>query len=157
MPNTDQEILNLITKIYAHPEGGAGGPLHIVLDDGNTRDKDIQFCLTPETMDGFPDDIQALAKECGEALLEFGDEDERGDLIDRHWETERKKRIQAKTAAGTRGPGMITMGRPALGAVTGALISRPASPIDYLAEHAHRWAYLARGGQECVICGAQRR
>lgn len=27
---------------------------------------------------------------------------------------------------------------------------------EYLAHHAHRWAYLTRGGQECVVCGARR-
>jgi hypothetical protein len=30
---------------YALPGNGAGGNLHIVLDDGNVRDSDIEFCI----------------------------------------------------------------------------------------------------------------
>lgn len=37
---------NLFARaIYAGPNGGAGCCLHIVLDDGNLGDENIQYCL----------------------------------------------------------------------------------------------------------------
>lgn len=86
------EINALITAIYSHPEGGAGGPLHIVLDDGNTRDADLRFCLNPDNLSNFDENMQSLAKACGDALLAIADEDERGDVIDRYWKNYRDQR-----------------------------------------------------------------
>ena len=39
------EVIPQIDAYYRKPGNGAGGSLHIVLDDGNVRDQDIQFCL----------------------------------------------------------------------------------------------------------------
>ncbi len=33
----------LIGIIYAHPSGGTGGPLHVVIDDGNTEDEHVAW------------------------------------------------------------------------------------------------------------------
>jgi hypothetical protein len=40
---TIPEVLPLVREYYA--EHMAGGTLHIVLDDGNVDDSDVQFCL----------------------------------------------------------------------------------------------------------------
>ena len=39
------EVIPQIDAYYRKPGNGAGGCLHIFLDDGNIRDQDIQFCL----------------------------------------------------------------------------------------------------------------
>lgn len=46
------DVLKLVHAYYANGNG-AGGNLHIVLDDGNIRDGDVLFCLE-------------RAKECGD-------------------------------------------------------------------------------------------
>lgn len=35
----------LVREYYAKPKNGAGGSLHIVLDDGNTEDSSVDFCV----------------------------------------------------------------------------------------------------------------
>ena len=42
---TIPEVLPLVRAYYALPGNGAGGSLHIVLDDQNVDDADVQFCL----------------------------------------------------------------------------------------------------------------
>lgn len=43
MTLTEQEVVGLIREIYkTYPSGGA---LHIVLDDGNTEDEFIRWCI----------------------------------------------------------------------------------------------------------------
>lgn len=42
---TVPEVMPLVNAFYAHPANGAGGCLHIVLDDGNIDDDDVQFCV----------------------------------------------------------------------------------------------------------------
>ena len=41
---TVPEVLPLVKALYATPEGGCGCCLHIVLDDCNVSDGDVQFC-----------------------------------------------------------------------------------------------------------------
>ena len=43
---TIPEIMPLIKEYYALPGNNVGGNLHIVLEDDNVRDCDIEFCLT---------------------------------------------------------------------------------------------------------------
>lgn len=43
-PPTALEVKALIRAWYAMPEHGAGGSLHIVLDDGNWERDSIEFC-----------------------------------------------------------------------------------------------------------------
>ena len=38
-------LKKLCETLYEFPDCGAGGPLHILLDDDNLRDDDIMFCL----------------------------------------------------------------------------------------------------------------
>ena len=39
------EVLPLILAYYALPGNGAGGNLHVVLDDGNVNLKSVQYCF----------------------------------------------------------------------------------------------------------------
>lgn len=43
---TVPEVLPLVKAYYAKPDNGAGGNLHIVLDDGNVQDSSVRFCLS---------------------------------------------------------------------------------------------------------------
>ena len=69
-----QKLEALIKRIYDNH--GAGGNLHIVLDDYNVKDEDIQFCLA------LPD-ITPDEKECANLLLSLP-ENERLELIQRY-------------------------------------------------------------------------
>lgn len=40
------EVRPLVEAFYALPDNGAGGDLHIVLDDGNYGRDSIQWCIT---------------------------------------------------------------------------------------------------------------
>ena len=83
------ELSDQISRIYSI--SSLGGPLHIVLDDGNTDDDSIRFCLAtcrdhsevtrkPETAEVLVRLVQAV----GSALLKM-DEETRDDLYDRNW------------------------------------------------------------------------
>jgi hypothetical protein len=57
MKVTVNDVLPLACRLY-HEEalctrhtGNVGGHLHIVLDDGNERDSDVQFCLDEALQD----------------------------------------------------------------------------------------------------------
>lgn len=39
-----REAAALIGALYANPAGGTGGPLHIVTDDDNVEDSNLEFC-----------------------------------------------------------------------------------------------------------------
>ena len=41
----EQRLAKLVAELYSMPECGVGGPLHIVLDDGNIDDESIYFCM----------------------------------------------------------------------------------------------------------------
>lgn len=42
---TVPEVVALANQIYTSPGGGAGCCLHIVLDDDNLGDNDMQYCI----------------------------------------------------------------------------------------------------------------
>lgn len=42
---TLDKVLPLVREYYARPGNGAGGSLHIVLDDGNISDDHVRFCI----------------------------------------------------------------------------------------------------------------
>ena len=42
---TVPEVLPLVLAYYAKPGNGAGGCLHIVLDDDNVDDDSVRFCI----------------------------------------------------------------------------------------------------------------
>ena len=41
---TVPEVLPLVKQYYSRPMNGTGGNLHIVLEDGNVEDHDVEFC-----------------------------------------------------------------------------------------------------------------
>lgn len=41
---TRHEVTQMARDYYAKPGNGAGGSLHIVLDDGNIKDDSVEFC-----------------------------------------------------------------------------------------------------------------
>lgn len=51
----------LVKAIYETPEGGCGCCLHIVLDDGNVDNNDIEYCIENAR--------HGICKEVGELLL----------------------------------------------------------------------------------------
>lgn len=70
---------SLAQCIYAMPGGECGGPLHIVLDDGNVSDENITFCLKymeedecRKEHDLFPIDLCRL---CATMLLKLDEHD----------------------------------------------------------------------------------
>ena len=85
-----QKLAELVDELYSMPECGVGGPLHIVLDDGNIDDESIHFCIRTmrehETvvrgMNG--NAIIAICEEIVKALLEFTQE-KRKELYELNW------------------------------------------------------------------------
>ena len=59
------ELYDVIAQIYAR--NGVGGALHIVLDDGNTEDHHIKWCI--ENMHDYPEEEQRLYLRCAELLM----------------------------------------------------------------------------------------
>lgn len=59
------ELYDVIAQIYER--NGVGGALHIVLDDGNTEDHHIKWCI--ENMDDYPEEEQRLYFKCADLLL----------------------------------------------------------------------------------------
>ena len=56
------EVLPLVRDYYNKPGNGAGGSLHIVLDDGNISDGDVQFCLNDAKERGDNDGVSLAEK-----------------------------------------------------------------------------------------------
>lgn len=72
-----ERLTQLIQMIYAkHPAGGA---LHIVLDDGNTEDRHIQWCIDHLDEYAAKDEVP-LFLECARLLLSIR-ERHRGNAI----------------------------------------------------------------------------
>ena len=60
-------LYDVIADIYAmHPVGGA---LHIVLDDFNVRDQNIQMCIEDMDYPMYSDEDRQLFRRCAELLL----------------------------------------------------------------------------------------
>lgn len=75
------ETIDLIKQIYRkYPSGGA---LHIVLDDGNTEDSDILWCIKNSIPDRDFCDIEdrGMLEQCAINLLKLGTERKRAYCI----------------------------------------------------------------------------
>jgi hypothetical protein len=55
---TIPDVVPLIRAYYAKPGNGAGGNLHIILDDGNVKDDNVKFCLTQAREAGDKDGVR---------------------------------------------------------------------------------------------------
>lgn len=74
-----EEIISEIQKIYkVH---SAGGALHIVLDDGNTESRFIQWCLANSIPEIENMETRELFVKCACNLLEIGGERTRNNVI----------------------------------------------------------------------------
>ena len=77
MKNLREETINLIIKIYdKYPWGGA---LHIVIDDGNTEDRFIYWCIENSIRE-LTEDKELFVK-CAISLLKLGTERKRDSVI----------------------------------------------------------------------------
>jgi hypothetical protein len=56
-----QEVLSLVNHYYSLPNNCAGGNLHIVVDDGNVEDDDIEYCKEQADRKGDKEGV-AIAK-----------------------------------------------------------------------------------------------
>lgn len=80
------ELTILIHEIYM--DSPVGGALHIVLDDGNTEDYFINWCIE-NSIAKLPGDRKDMYERCAKMLLEIS-ESERLDFIATHFSIERK-------------------------------------------------------------------
>lgn len=74
-----EEIISEIQEIYK--TNPAGGALHIVLDDGNTDSRFIQWCLANSIHEIEDMKVRELFVKCACDLLEIGDERTRDNVI----------------------------------------------------------------------------
>lgn len=66
MKPTIPEIIQLLREFGRKPKNSVGGNLHIVLEDGNVNDSDVQFCL-----DAAKADCDAEAVALAEIILKM--------------------------------------------------------------------------------------
>lgn len=91
-PTNTKQIIDAIARVYAHPDGGVGGPLHIVLDDYNVNSLD--WCEDRLDQIGTPNEAAwlrgidpVLVDLCRDviALMKPLTEDERGAVLADYW------------------------------------------------------------------------
>lgn len=79
MDKLREETIGMIQKIYGLASGG--GALHIVLDDGNTEDRHIAWCLM-RSIPGIEDESErSLYAQCAVNLIKLGTERKRDSCI----------------------------------------------------------------------------
>lgn len=72
---TVPEVLPLVRELYRESE--AGGPLHIVLDDGNISDEYVQWCINEaipqygENWHATPDPVRDLCYRIAAMMLQM--------------------------------------------------------------------------------------
>ena len=66
-----QAALMLVMQVYDAVGGGAGGNLHIVLDDWNIEDDSIYYCLSGYGERSFDDIPTIIERACGGAFLDM--------------------------------------------------------------------------------------
>lgn len=91
MDKLGAETVELIKQIYEkYPSGGA---LHIVLDDGNTEDYHILWCIQNSIPNRDCCDIvdKGLFEQCAVNLLKLGTERKRGNCIYQAFKDMRKE------------------------------------------------------------------
>ena len=75
----------MVCELYQNDNCIVGGPLHIVLDDDNTSDNDILWCLDHLRDNDYVDDyIAKLCYKIGGILLMISEED-REKVVDYAW------------------------------------------------------------------------
>lgn len=92
MPFTYEDIqdnlIDLVTKLYLSHDCEAGGPLHDVLDDYNVCDGDIMWCLCngfdKSEYEEYSVEVKKLCYQIGGLLLMIPEE-ERLELVSNAW------------------------------------------------------------------------
>lgn len=69
-PTTDQ-VIPLVNELYGLPGAEVGGPLHVVLDDGNLETYFIQSCIDDKPMHSYSAEVLVLSKRIAEAMLQM--------------------------------------------------------------------------------------
>lgn len=69
-----EEAVPLFKAVYDQPRGGAGGNLHIVLDDWNIEDESIHYCMDTTKVERYFDGeldttLTDIERRCAEHLL----------------------------------------------------------------------------------------
>lgn len=81
----ENEIIELTKGLYSHEGCEVGGPLHIVLEDGNVWNNGILWCLEYVGDHDYDDDFKILCYKIG-ALLFMLDEEERAEIVRKAWD-----------------------------------------------------------------------
>ena len=80
-----ERAVMLAQMIYDHPDGIVGGPLHIVLDDGNVSDEDIRFCIIQIFKEGVFNELTLACLTCAYILLSLSKIDRRF-VVEEHYD-----------------------------------------------------------------------
>ena len=69
----ENRAVELALRIYTLKGGSAGGPLHIVLDDGNFEDQHINWCIDYINSDDceHSEELKNISLACAEILLKL--------------------------------------------------------------------------------------
>lgn len=79
MDKLREETIGIIQKIYDMSPGG--GALHIVLDDGNTEERHIAWCLMYSIPEIEDESERSLYAQCAVNLIKLGTERKRDSCI----------------------------------------------------------------------------
>ena len=79
MDKLREETIGIIKKIY--DLSPCGGALHIVLDDGNTEDRHIAWCLMHSIPEIEDESERSLYAQCAVNLIKLGTERKRDSCI----------------------------------------------------------------------------
>ena len=72
-----KKAIELARKIYQTPGGECGGPLHIVLDDGNLETENIQWCIDhiDDEWCKASEELKMLCLQCADVMLQLHERD----------------------------------------------------------------------------------
>lgn len=67
-------IAHLIRQWFSHPDNCTGGHFHIVVEDGNCSDRDLEYCMGHLVLDDeLPHTVRMTGMLMGHALLGLGE------------------------------------------------------------------------------------
>lgn len=89
------KALQLIKNLYNTNDGGVGGYGHIVFDDGNIENSNIEFCIKQAKENKYKNDLSEETREASIKALEFFlklTEFERDEVYNNFWNVEFKNK-----------------------------------------------------------------
>jgi hypothetical protein len=89
LPPNANDLITMINELYSTEKGSTGGPLHIVLDDWNLEDDNIEWCMlrmieSAEDREQFGEDILRLSIKIGLRLYRMP-KNQRYALLKEQW------------------------------------------------------------------------